>query len=113
MRLGTILRDTVAASAALAVLVLIVAIALGHLSIGLGLAAGLVIGAFNGHAVAGLLERKAPFVVGSILRMAAISAVAILVAVLIRSNAWAVLLGVGGAQAVMVAASIRQGLRAA
>jgi len=45
-------------------------------------------------------------------RMAAVSAVAILVALLAGASPIAVLLGVGAAQGVMVAASVREGLRA-
>jgi len=45
-------------------------------------------------------------------RLAAFSAVAIAVAILLRSDTWAVLIGVAAAQGVLVAASIRRGLRA-
>jgi hypothetical protein len=44
--------------------------------------------------------------------MAVVSALAILAAVLLGISPWAVLIGVGAAQLVMVAAGIRQGLRA-
>jgi hypothetical protein len=108
---GTIQRDTVAASAALAAFAVPIAMALGHFSVGLGLAAGLIVGAFNAYALAGVLERRVPFVAGTLIRLVFFSASAILVATLLRSDAWAVLLGVGAAQAVMVAASVRQGLR--
>jgi hypothetical protein len=105
-------RDTVAASAALAALAIPVAAVLGHVPIGLGLAAGLVVGAFNAYAVAGVLDRQVPFVAGTIIRIIFFSLAAILVAMLLRTEAWAVLLGVAAAQGVMVAASVRQGLRA-
>jgi hypothetical protein len=106
------LRETVAASAALALLIVLVAGILGHFSTGFGLGAGLVVGSFNGHFVARTLEGGAPFVGTSLLRMAAISAIAILAAVLLGVAAWTVLIGVGVAQFVLVAAGIRQGLRA-
>ncbi len=106
------LRESVAASAALAALAVAAAAILGHLSVGVGLAAGLVIGAFNGHAVVGVLDRRMPFVVGTIARLAFFSLTAIAVAALLRSDAWSVLLGVGVAQVVMVGAAVRQGLRA-
>jgi len=105
------LRESVAASAALAVLTIPVAAILGHLSTGVGLAAGLVIGAFNAHVVVGVLDRKVPFVVGTIARLAFFSLTAIALAALLRSDAWSVLLGVGVAQVVMVVAAVRQGLR--
>ncbi len=106
------LRETVAASTALAAFVLVAAAVFGHLSVGLGLAAGLVIGSMNGHLVAALLTRETPFVAGSVVRMALVSAVSVGAAFMLGSPAWAVLLGVGVAQFVMVGAGVRQGLRA-
>ena len=111
MRFGGILRDTVVASAAAAVVAVVAATILGHLVIGLGLAAGLLIGAFNARAVAGVLERRVPFVAGTLIRLVFFSLTAIGAAMLLRADAWSVLLGVAAAQGVMVAASIRQGLR--
>ena len=112
MKLGGMVRDTVVASAALATMVVIVAGAAGNVSLGVGLGAGLIIGSFNGRLVAGTLEMGAPFVASSVVRMAAVSAVAILAALMLGIAPWAVLIGVGAAQLVMVAAGIRQGLRA-
>ena len=112
MRFGGILKETVAASAVAAVVAILAGAMLGHLSTGAGVAAGLLIGSLNGHALAALMTRGAPFVASTIVRLAAFSAVAIAVAVLLRSDAWAVLLGVAAAQGVLVAASIRRGLRA-
>ena len=112
MRSGGILKDTVVASAAAAAVAIVAGIVLGQLSTGAGLAAGLLIGSLNGHALAALMSRGAPFVASTIVRLAAISAVAIAVAILLRSDIWAVMLGVGAAQGILVAASIRRGLRA-
>ncbi len=112
MKFGGVVRDTVAASAVLAAFVLAAAALLGHLSVGIGLGGGLMIGSLNGHLVAALLARETPFVASSVVRMASVSAIAVLAAVLLGSPAWAVLLGVGGAQLVMAGAGIRQGLRA-
>jgi hypothetical protein len=112
VKVGGMLRETVAASAAIAASTILLAGLAGHLAVGIGLGAGLMIGAFNGHLVAGLLHREAPFLAASMARLAFVSAVAILVALMLGSAAWAVLLGVAAAQAVMVAAAVRQGLRA-
>ena len=112
MKVGGLLRDTVAVSSAVAVLVLLITGIAGLLTLGIGLGAGLMIGSLNGHLVAALLARDTPFVMGSVIRMAILSAVAVLAAVILGSPAWAVLLGVGGAQLVMVGAGVRQGLRA-
>jgi hypothetical protein len=106
------LRETVAASAFLAASGILIAGLSGHLSVGIGLGAGLLIGSFNGHLVAGLLQRDAPFLAASIARLAFVSALAVLVALLLGSAAWAVLIGVGAAQAVMAVSAVRQGLRA-
>ncbi|OLC05168.1 MAG: hypothetical protein AUI15_00065 [Actinobacteria bacterium 13_2_20CM_2_66_6] len=69
MRFGGILRETVIACAAAAAIAVVAGIALGHVSTGLGLAAGLVIGGFNAHAVAGVLQRRMPFVAGTVGRL--------------------------------------------
>jgi hypothetical protein len=110
VRFGGILKETVAASAAAAVVAIIAGAVLGHFSSGAGLAAGLLIGSLNGHALAALMARGAPFVASTIVRLAAFSAVAIAVAILLRSDAWAVLLGVAAAQLLMVATAVRRGL---
>jgi len=112
VRFGGILKETVAASAATAIVAILAGAMLGHFSTGAGLAAGLLIGSLNGHALVALMTRGAPFLASTIVRLAAFSAVAIGVAILLRSDAWAVLLGVAAAQGVLVAASIRRGLRA-
>ena len=59
-----------------------------------------------------LLDRDSPFVFGSLMRLAALSALAIVVALVFGSAPWSVLIGVAAAQVVMVAMSVRQGLRA-
>jgi hypothetical protein len=109
---GGILRDTVAASAAVAALALVLATVLGRPAIGAGLAAGLLIGAFNGHLVAAGLAREVPFVVAAVLRMVLLGALGIGVALLLGGPMWSVLIGVATAQVVMVAASIRLAVRA-
>jgi hypothetical protein len=47
-----------------------------------------------------------------LIRLAALSAMAIGAALVFGSAPWSVLIGVAGAQVVMVAMSVRQGLRA-
>jgi O-antigen/teichoic acid export membrane protein len=108
----SILRETVAGSAVLGVLALFVGAIAGHSAVGLGTALGLVIGSSNGYLVIALLDRDSPFVFGSLMRLAALSAMAIGVALVFGSAPWSVLIGVAAAQVVMVAMSVRQGLRA-
>ena len=112
MKLAGVARDTVVASAALAAVIVLVAGVAGNLSLGLGLGAGLVIGSFNGRLVVGTLDMGTHFVASSVVRMAVLSATAVLAALVFGIAAWSVLLGVGAAQLIMVAASVRQGLRA-
>jgi hypothetical protein len=112
VRFGGILRTTVAASAVLAAIAAIAGLIVGRAEVGVGLAIGLVIGSFNGHALVALLDRHVPFVGASLVRMAIFSAGGIMLALIVGATPWAVLLGVAGAQMVMVAAAVRQGLRA-
>ena len=112
MRDVGIVRETVAASALLAAVALGAGLLLGRAPIGVGLAAGLLIGSSNGELVRRVLEHRAPFVMSSVIRMATLSAAAILVASLVGASTIALLLGVAAAQLVMVAAAVRQGLRA-
>ncbi len=105
------LRETVAASAILAVVVAIAGLIAGHVASSLGIGLGLLLGSGNGYLIAALFERRAPFLAASILRMAILSSLALVTAVVLGSSAWSVLLGVGLAQMVMVAAGVRQGLR--
>ena len=111
MKVGGVVRETVVASAALATVTVLLASVLGYLWLGVGLGAGLVVGSFNGRLVAGTLDMGTPFVASSLVRLAVLSAIAVLAALLLGTAVWAVLIGVGAAQLIMVGASIRQGLR--
>jgi hypothetical protein len=106
------LRESVIASSIIALVVIAAAALLGHLGIGIGIAAGLILGSANGYAIDALLGRGAPFLAGSMLRLATFSAVALLVATAFGIAAWPVVIGVAGAQLVMVGAGVRQGMRA-
>jgi hypothetical protein len=108
----SLVRDTVAASVFLAAAIALVALLTGHLAVGIGLGAGVLIGSGNGYLVGALLDRGTPIVAGSIVRLAFLSALALGAALVLGSSAWSVILGVGLAQFVMVAVAVRQGLRA-
>lgn len=107
-----IVRDTLVTAVALALTALVAGFALDHRAIGLGIALGLLVGAANGRLIEYVLARRSPFVASSVVRMIALSASAILIALLVGAPPAALLLGVGGAQMVMVGAAVRQGLRA-
>lgn len=106
------LRETVIASAVLALVATTIAGLFGQISIGVGLGAGLLLGSANGYAIQALLGQAAPFLAGSMLRLATLSALALLLAVAFGISAWPVMIGIAGAQLVMVGAGVRQGLRA-
>jgi hypothetical protein len=112
MMSGGLLKVTVTACAVLAALVATGAAITGHASIGMGLAAGLMLGSANGYLIQALLGRGTPFVAGSLLRLAVFSAVAVIAALTLRSVGWTIPLGIGAAQLVMVGVGVRQGLRA-
>jgi len=84
----------------------------GHLAFGAGIAAGLLLGPVNVYAIQELLVRRTPFRLASLMRLAALSSLVLLAAVIFGTQAWTVPLGIGLGQLVMVAAGVRQGLRA-
>ena len=112
MKDGAIMRETVATSVILAAVAVPVGLLAGRPTVGLGLALGLVMGSFNGHAVVALLDRHMPFMGASIVRLTSLSSAAILVALVAGAPPWAGLLGVASAQVVMVVAAVRHGLQA-
>lgn len=111
MTSGGLVQKTVVACAIFSVAAVAGASLTGHIGLGLGFAAGLMIGSLNGYLIQGLLTRGTPFVAGSLLRILLFSSVVLLAAFALRGAAWTVALGIGLAQLVMVAFSIRQRAR--
>jgi len=112
MRSGGVLKITVTACAFLAAIIAIGAALFGHLSLGMGIGAGLVLGSLNGYLLQALLGRGTPMVAGSLLRLVVFTSVVLVAALMLGSAAWTLPLGIGLAQLVLVGAGIRQGLRA-
>jgi hypothetical protein len=112
MRSVGLLKTTVTACAVLAAAIVTDSALTGHLSMGLGIAAGLLLGSLNGYLIQGLLGRGTPMVAGSLLRLVIFSSIVLLAALMLGTAAWTLPLGIGIAQLVMVGAGIRQGLRA-
>ncbi len=112
MTSGGVLKMTTIGCAVLAVAVVVASTLLGHVSFGMGIAAGLLLGPVNGYAIQELLVRRTPFRIASLMRLVAFSSLVLLAAVIFGTQAWTVPLGIGLAQLVMVAAGVRQGLRA-
>ncbi|TAN32577.1 hypothetical protein EPN29_08090 [bacterium] len=111
MTSGGVLKETVVACAVCAAAVAVIAAVTGRLSLGMGVAAGLLLGSLNGYLIRALLDRRAPLVAGSLLRLLAFSAIVVGAALLLGRAAWTLPLGIGVAQLVMVAAGLRRGLR--
>ena len=111
MTSGGLLRQTVVACSIAAVAATVIGSALGHPAAGLAMAAGLVLGSLNGYLIQGLLNRGAPFVAASLMRILFFSSLVLIAALTLRTNAWALALGIGLAQLVMVGVGIRRGLR--
>jgi O-antigen/teichoic acid export membrane protein len=112
MRSGGVLRTTTIGCAVLAAAIAVGSALAGHLGFGAGLAAGLLLGSLNGYVIQELLVRGAPFRTASLVRLAAFSSLVLVAALLFGTQAWSVPLGIGLAQLVLVAAGVRQGLRA-
>ena len=106
------LKMTTSGCAALAVTILVASTLSGHAGVGIGLAAGLLLGSLNGYVIQGMLERRTPFRMASLARLIGFSSLALVAVLLFGTQAWTVPLGIGLAQLVMVAAGVRQGLRA-
>ena len=111
MTSGGLLRQTVLACSIAAACAAAAASVLGHVEAGLALAAGLVLGSLNGYFIQGLLNRGTPFVAASLMRILFFSSLVLIAALTLRTNAWALALGIGLAQLVMVGVGIRRGLR--
>ena len=106
------LKMTTIGCAVLAAAIVVAATLFGHISVGIGLAAGLLMGPVNGYAIQELLVRRTPFRIASLMRLVAFSSLVLVAAVIFGTQAWTVPLGIGLAQLVMVGAGVRQGLRA-
>jgi hypothetical protein len=106
------LRETVVASALLATAIILFAGVTDHLTFGLSVGAGLMLGSVNGYLVLALLKQGTPFVAGSMFRLISITAVTLVAAFVFGLSMWPALLGLAASQLVMVAASVRQGMRA-
>jgi hypothetical protein len=109
---GGLLKMTTIGCAVLAAAAVVISALTGHLPFGAGLAAGLLLGPVNGYAIQELLVRRTSFRITSFMRLIAFSSLVLLAAVIFGTAAWTVPLGIGLAQLVMVAAGVRQALRA-
>jgi len=107
-----VLKSTTIGCAALALASVVASTLSGHLGFGIGLAAGVLLGSLNGYVIQGMLDRRTPFRTASIMRLDGFSSLVLVAVIVFGTQAWTVPLGIGLAQLVMVAAGVRQGLRA-
>jgi O-antigen/teichoic acid export membrane protein len=107
-----VLKMTMIGCAFLAAVIVVASTLAGHMGFGVGLAAGLLVGSLNGFVIQELLARRTPFRAASLMRLVGFSSLVLIAALVFGTQAWTVPLGIGLAQLVMVAAGVRQGLRA-
>ena len=112
MTLGGLLRRMATACLVLAAASAVIGFAIGRPGPGIGMAAGILLGSLNGYLIQGLMSRGTPFAASGLFRILFFSSLVLVAAFTLRSSAWAFALGIGIAQLVMVAVSIRQGMRA-
>ena len=112
MRAGSIQRETLIASLFLAVAVVVAANLAGQALLGAGVAVGLVVGSLNGFIIKAALDRRAPMLVTSFLRLSLFTLLGLLAARILGGSVWPVVAGIAAAQLVMVGIGVRQGRRA-
>jgi hypothetical protein len=106
-----VLRRTFAVSALLAGAAIFTTSAMGKSLIGIAVGVGLIIGSSNAFLIQQAVQRRAPFVAASIVRLALLTSAGFLAALLLGGPIWPVMLGVAGAQLVMTGVGVREGLR--
>ena len=103
--------DALRASLLIAAVAIAAGAASGYTVTAFAVAAGLLAGSLNSFFMWSLLERRAPILPTSFLRLAFFSVVALVAARLLGVSTWAVVAGIAAAQVVMVGAAVRRGLR--
>ncbi len=88
MTSGGVLRKTVVACLVISIATAVGGSITGHMTIGFGLAAGLLLGSFNGYLIQGLLSRGTPFLASSLLRIMLFSSLVLVAALMLRGMAW-------------------------
>ncbi|HVH63578.1 MAG TPA: hypothetical protein VNA65_08255 [Candidatus Dormibacteraeota bacterium] len=112
MRVSTVQRETLAVSLFLALAILSLTAVSGFRGSGAGIAVGLVIGSLNGFVIQKLLDRRAPMLPTSVLRIGAFSLLALIIARAGGWWIWTVVAGLALAQLTMFVVGVRHGLRA-
>jgi hypothetical protein len=79
--------------------------------LGAGIGVGLVLGALNGFFIQATLDRRAPILATSLLRLAMFTLLALIAARLVGGSVWSVVAGIATSQLIMVGIGVRQGWR--
>lgn len=103
--------DALGASFLIATLALAGGVAAGDAAVGVAVATGLVAGTLNSSFMWSLLQRRAPILATSFIRLAFFTVLALVAARLLGVSTWTVVAGIAGAQLLMVWAGVRHGLR--
>jgi hypothetical protein len=108
---GSIQQETLITSSILALALFVGAGAAGQMLLGAGLGVGLIVGSLNGFMIKAALDRSAPMLATSILRLFLVTLLGLLAARIMGGSVWPVVAGIAAAQLVMVGIGVRQGTR--
>ena len=112
MRTASVQGQTLGVALSLAIAVFLAAALLGNTGVGAALGAGLVLGSLNGFLIQSTLDRRAPILATSVVRLAMLTLLALAASRLTGLSIWPLAGGIALAQLVMVGVGVRQGLRA-
>jgi hypothetical protein len=112
VRAKSVQGQTLGVALSLAAAVILVSVLTGHAGVGAALGAGLVLGSVNGFLIQSTLDRRAPILATSFVRLALFTLLALAAARLTGLSVWPLVGGIALAQLVMVGVGVRQGLRA-
>lgn len=112
MKAGSIQQETLIVSLLLAGALFVGAGLAGQILLGADVGVGLVIGSLNGFIIKAALDRGAPMLITSFLRLSLFTLLGLLAARMLGGSIWPVVAGIAAAQLVMVGIGVRQGRRA-
>jgi hypothetical protein len=112
VKAGSIQQETLIISLLLAGALFVGAGLAGQILLGAGVGVGLVIGSLNGFIIKAALDRGAPMLITSFLRLSLFTLLGLLAARMLGGSIWPVVAGIAAAQLVMVGIGVRQGRRA-
>lgn len=112
MKAGDVQRETLIACLLLAGIAVVAGEVTNQLLPAVTIAGGLLLGSVNAFVFPAMFERGATGMVAALTRLAMFTSIAVVIAFVMAAPIWAVALGMGAAQMIMVAVGVRRGLRA-